>query len=62
MSAVRGAKSLYDTLGPINEYEIKIATKLWNYEDSWLWLGLHEIHIKTLQNFQDEFIMKWFQV
>ena len=47
-------------IGPINEYKTKIATKLLNNADTWL--GLNESHIKTLQNFQDHFITKVFQV
>ena len=45
-------------IGPINEFESKVATKLLNNADSWL--GLNDS--KTLQNFQDNFIMKVFQV
>ena len=47
-------------MGPISEYETKIIPKLLNNAE--FWLGLNDSHIKTLQNFQDTFIMKVFQV
>ena len=47
-------------IGPINDYESKVASKILNNADSWI--GLNDSHIKTLQDFQDEFIMKVFQV
>ena len=47
-------------MGPISEYETKIIPKLLNNAESWL--GINDSHLKTLQEFQDNFIMKVFQV
>ena len=40
-------------VGPIGEFESKIASKILNNAHSWI--GLNNSHIKMLQNFQDEF-------
>ena len=47
-------------MGPISEYETKVIPKLLNNAESWL--GLNDSHIKTLQEFQDNFLRKVFQV
>ena len=47
-------------MGPIREFETKVIPKLLNNAESWL--GINESHIKTLQDFQDNFIRKVFQV
>ena len=60
MSDVRRLIGLPSAIGPINDYETNISTKLLKNADSWL--GLNNSHIKTLKNFQDDFIIKLFQV
>ena len=60
MSICEDPRLIGFAIGPINEYETKIATKLLNNADSWL--GLNDSHMKTLQIFQDNFIRKVFQV
>ena len=45
-------------IGPINDYETKIIPKFLNNA----WLILNDSHLKRLQNFQDNFIRKVFQV
>ena len=47
-------------MGPISEFETKVIPKLLNNTESWL--GINESHIKTLQDFQDNFIRKVVQV
>ena len=47
-------------MGPISEFETKVIPKLLNNAESWL--GINESHIKTLQDFQDNFLRKVFQV
>ena len=47
-------------IGTISEYETEIIPKLLNNAESWL--GLNDSHIEKLQNFQDNFIRKVFQV
>ena len=41
-------------MGPISEYETKVIQKLLNDAESWI--GLNDSHIKTLQEFQDNFL------
>ena len=47
-------------IGPMWEFESKIASKLLNNADSWI--GLNNSHINMLQDFLDEFMNKVFQV
>ena len=43
-------------MGPISEYETKVIPKLLNNAESCL--GLNDSHLKTLQEFQDNFLRK----
>ena len=47
-------------MGPISEYETKVIPKLLNNAESWL--GINDSHLTTLQEFQDNFLRKVFQV